>query len=340
MALDMRAHLEQHCGPLPAKPDRYRVGELLHWCQANAPRRTRRRCGRSRSTTSAARWWIAALEPGAREAVEGARAAGFATAVWTNNAREVTAVALERFALVPALDLVVTRDEMRALKPDPDGWRVIAAHFGAHQRRRGGRRLLGGRRGRHGGRRPVRRLPAQRGGPDALEARAGRAPGRPRRAARLAPSARGRGTLSGPAWSCSSSRPARRAAAPAGPLADRMRPRTLDEVVGQEHLLGPGQRPARGDRERRAALDDPVGAAGLGQDHAGLADGPRGRRPLRRVLGGAVRREGDPPGRRRGGDRARPAGGSGPSSSSTRSTASTAPSRTPSCPTSRRARSC
>src|SRR3989442_11695687 len=25
-----------------------------------------------------------------------------------------------------------------------------------------------------------------------------------------------------------------------GPLADRLRPRTLDEVVGQEHLLGPG----------------------------------------------------------------------------------------------------
>jgi putative ATPase len=29
--------------------------------------------------------------------------------------------------------------------------------------------------------------------------------------------------------------------APAGPLADRMRPRILDEVVGQEHLLGPGR---------------------------------------------------------------------------------------------------
>src|SRR3989442_2943944 len=28
---------------------------------------------------------------------------------------------------------------------------------------------------------------------------------------------------------------------PAGPLADRMRPRTLDEIVGQEHLLGPGR---------------------------------------------------------------------------------------------------
>jgi phosphoglycolate phosphatase len=128
MALDMRRHLEHHCGPLPAKPDRYRVGELLHWCQANA---------REHETPL---WEIAldherravvdaALEPGAREAVAGARAAGYATAVWTNNAREVTAVALERFAMVPTLDLVVTRDEMRALKPDPDGWRVIAEHF-------------------------------------------------------------------------------------------------------------------------------------------------------------------------------------------------------------------
>ena len=25
------------------------------------------------------------------------------------------------------------------------------------------------------------------------------------------------------------------------PLAERMRPRTLDEVVGQQHLLGPGK---------------------------------------------------------------------------------------------------
>jgi putative ATPase len=30
-------------------------------------------------------------------------------------------------------------------------------------------------------------------------------------------------------------------ATPPGPLADRMRPRSLDEVIGQEHLLGPGR---------------------------------------------------------------------------------------------------
>ncbi|MEO1173519.1 MAG: AAA family ATPase, partial [Myxococcota bacterium] len=30
-------------------------------------------------------------------------------------------------------------------------------------------------------------------------------------------------------------------AAPSGPLADRMRPQTLDEMVGQQHLIGPGK---------------------------------------------------------------------------------------------------
>ena len=132
MAVDMRGLLESHCGPLPARPDRYRVGELIHWCKSNAPH------------VEAPLWEVAldherravadaSLEPGAREAIAGAHEAGFATAVWTNNAREVTALALERFGLLAALDLVVTRDEMRALKPDPDGWRVIAKHFGDHR---------------------------------------------------------------------------------------------------------------------------------------------------------------------------------------------------------------
>lgn len=132
MALDMRALLERRCGPLPARPDRYRVGELIQWCQDHAPEQATPlweiALDHERQAMA-----IATLEAGAREAVEGARDAGFVTAVWTNNAREVTALALERFGLLPALDLVVTRDEMRALKPDPDGWRVIAGHFGAHR---------------------------------------------------------------------------------------------------------------------------------------------------------------------------------------------------------------
>jgi phosphoglycolate phosphatase len=71
---------------------------------------------------------LATLEAGALEAVTGARRLGFVTALWTNNAGVVTRAALERLGLVAHFDVVVTRDEMQALKPDPDGWRVIAGH--------------------------------------------------------------------------------------------------------------------------------------------------------------------------------------------------------------------
>src|SRR2546425_3188441 len=129
MAVDMRALIEGSSGPLPRRDERYRVGELIAYCRAQAP------------ALEAPVWdvaldherramEVAALEPGALAAVAGARRAGFATAIWTNNARELTMPALERLGLTGELDLVVTRDDMRALKPDPDGWRVIAAHFG------------------------------------------------------------------------------------------------------------------------------------------------------------------------------------------------------------------
>jgi phosphoglycolate phosphatase len=129
MALDMRARIERACGPLPTRPDRYRVGELIAHCRQSVP------------DLEADLWQIALdherraveaawIEPGALTAIDGARAAGFSTALWTNNAREVTLIALDRFDLTPSFDLVVTRDEMRALKPDPDGWRVIAERFG------------------------------------------------------------------------------------------------------------------------------------------------------------------------------------------------------------------
>src|SRR5256886_14021203 len=129
MALDMRKLIEGEHGPLPPRKDRYRVGELTAHCQMHAP------------ALEAAVWEVAldherramevaALEPGALAAVAGARRRGFATAIWTNNARELTLPALARVGLAEELDLVVTRDDMRALKPDPDGWRVISAHFG------------------------------------------------------------------------------------------------------------------------------------------------------------------------------------------------------------------
>ena len=133
MALEIRAMLEGTCGPLPAREDRYRVGELIDRCRAES------------SELEAAAWTIALdherravaaawLEPGALDAVRGARAAGCRVALWTNNAREITVLALDRFGLSPHFDLVVTRDEMGALKPAPDGWSVIAGHFAVPER--------------------------------------------------------------------------------------------------------------------------------------------------------------------------------------------------------------
>jgi phosphoglycolate phosphatase len=124
MAADLRAHLEGAGIGLPPREERYRVGELLRLCKETAP------------TLEAALWALAlererramdeaTLEPGARAAVAGARRLGFATALWTNNAGAVTRDALARLGLTDHFDVVVTRDEMRELKPHPDGWRVI-----------------------------------------------------------------------------------------------------------------------------------------------------------------------------------------------------------------------
>src|SRR2546430_1159025 len=128
MAAHMRRLIERARGPLPVRPERYRVFELVAWSKSRAPE------------LEPAVWAVAldhegrameaaALEPGALDAVAGARRAGFQTALWTNNARAVTLPALERLGLAALLDLVVTRDDMSALKPDPDGWRVISERF-------------------------------------------------------------------------------------------------------------------------------------------------------------------------------------------------------------------
>lgn len=126
MAVDLRACLEGAGACLPARDERYRVGELLRWCKQEMP------------ALEPALWKLAldreqramdeaTLEPGALAAVTGARRLGFVTALWTNNAGPVTRGALDRLGLTEHFDLVVTRDEMREMKPHPDGWRVIAA---------------------------------------------------------------------------------------------------------------------------------------------------------------------------------------------------------------------
>ena len=123
------------------------------------------------------------------------------------------------------------------------------------------------------------------------------------------------------------------------PLAERMRPRDLDEFVGQAHLVGPGRILERTAIAARAAVDDPVGPAGHRQDDAGAH--PRGarQRALRRAVGGAGGRQGSARRRRRGARRAWPSTASARCCSSTRSIASTRRSRTRCCRTSRRARS-
>ena len=71
----------------------------------------------------------AVLIPHAVEAVTAMKALGYATAIWTNNDRVVADFVLARFGLLDHLDLVVTRDDVRHLKPDPDGLRVVRARW-------------------------------------------------------------------------------------------------------------------------------------------------------------------------------------------------------------------
>ena len=54
------------------------------------------------------------------------------------------------------------------------------------------------------------------------------------------------------------------------PLADRMRPRTLDEFIGQRHIVGPGKLLRRAIEADRLTSSHLLRAARLRQDHAGF----------------------------------------------------------------------
>src|SRR5262249_18891469 len=142
------------------------------------------------------------------------------------------------------------------------------ARDGGGRPERGGRRgrFVGGRRRRGEGGRPVHRLPGPAGRSRPLARESRRTPGRPSAAPGLARPAAQRAALTVELFG----EPERGGGAPgapgggraAAPLADRMRPRTLDEIVGQEHLLGQG-------RVLRAAIE-------TGELHSMILWGPPG----------------------------------------------------------------
>lgn len=124
MAQDLLVFLRDRGVELPVREPRWSAPELARFVRERAP------------SLEGEFWEIALaheqralqeaeLEPGALDALRAARAFGFRTVVWTNNGGAATREVLERLALTPHLDLIVSRDEVRHLKPDPDGLRVI-----------------------------------------------------------------------------------------------------------------------------------------------------------------------------------------------------------------------
>src|SRR6266540_77274 len=74
---------------------------------------------------------LATIEEGAGDVLARLRERGHPLTVLTNNARPATLEALEQFELRQFFDLVVTRDDVAALKPAPDGvTRAIEAFAG------------------------------------------------------------------------------------------------------------------------------------------------------------------------------------------------------------------
>lgn len=85
---------------------------------------------------------------------------------------------------------------------------------------------------------------------------------------------------------------------PGAPLAERLRPHTLDDVVGQEHLIGEG-------KPLRVAVESGKphsmllwGAAGRGQDDVGADFGAEFQCPVFACFRRVFRREGHTRGNR------------------------------------------
>ncbi len=124
VAREMEAFVRGRGIPLPQRELRWSAPELLAVVRREAahlePEIIRIPVAHERRAMEQA-----TLEPFAREALAAMKELGFATAIWTNNDRVVADFVLARFALLGHLDLVVTRDDVVHLKPDPDGLRVV-----------------------------------------------------------------------------------------------------------------------------------------------------------------------------------------------------------------------
>lgn len=72
----------------------------------------------------------AAVMPYAHGVLEGLAARGAHLALLTNNAREATDRVLDELGLAPLLALIVTRDDVPVLKPDPAGIRLVLERAG------------------------------------------------------------------------------------------------------------------------------------------------------------------------------------------------------------------
>ena len=124
VAREMEAFVRAQGVPVPEREPRWSAPELFDLVRREAPRLEAEALAIPVAHERRA-MEQAVLEPFAVEAVEAMRRLGFATAVWTNNDRVVADFVLARFGLRPHFDLVVTRDDVARLKPDPDGLRVV-----------------------------------------------------------------------------------------------------------------------------------------------------------------------------------------------------------------------
>jgi phosphoglycolate phosphatase len=125
---EMEAFVRSHGVPLPAREQRWSAPELFDLVRREAAHLAAEVLAIPVAHERQA-MEQATLEPHAAETLADVRALGFATALWTNNDRVVADHVLARFDLVSQLDLIVTRDDVMRLKPDPDGLRVVREHW-------------------------------------------------------------------------------------------------------------------------------------------------------------------------------------------------------------------